>query len=182
MRPSGSSAITNNTIETKNEKGDLFSSPTDKSTGNGTLDSMAQAANIAQIKYNSNGTYTIDSYDDTLTYNLLVTKFYEDSLVKFFISERTTVYTVEINVHNKTINISGIGSYTFSNYYDSLGITATSGTIKNMVAVFTPYYALYKTKTTSWTDNGDGDVFDPPSYRKILIGKHGNTFNGQSSQ
>jgi len=155
---SPTSSATLNT-QTEKEKGDLFSA-NEKSTGNGALDSMAQAANLAQIKWDGSNVFHIDSYDDTLDYQLEVLLFYTDSVVKYNIKDGSQDHTVLIDVRNQTIGIGGVGSFTFANFFGSNGVTP-GNVLKNIVAVFTPYYALYGKVSNSWTNNGSGDTFHP---------------------
>jgi|GEM_PF-2269871 len=166
MSPVGSISSAKNTTITQKQKGGLNSAS--EKTRNLSLDSIAQAADLSKITYiSSNDSYLIESYDDTLKYGVQIQDFFIDSLMKFTLKLKgsTNVYNVKIDVKLNTIVISGIGSYTFSNYYDSYGVTATSGRIKNMVAVFTVYYALFPNTTTTWSDNGDGDVYHPATRR-----------------
>ncbi|MEO9258432.1 MAG: hypothetical protein ABI207_08620 [Crocinitomicaceae bacterium] len=161
MSPVDSIVSAKNTTIVQKQKGEITQS-NEKSTGNGGLDSMAQAADFRKISYVSSiDSYLIESYDDTLEYFAKINTFFIDSLVKMKIKKGSTIYNVTIDVQLETIVISGIGSYTFSNYYDSYGLTDRSGRVKNIVAVMVPYYALYPNTTTSWTDNGDGDVYNP---------------------
>lgn len=160
MSPMDNAKSVNNVTTAQKQKGELAQS-NEKSTGNDGLDSMAQAANIARIKYESGDEFTVDSYDDNNVYTIHMQEFYLDSIVKFVIDDGSQNYGVEIDWSTKSIDIDGVGVFSFSNYYGSNGLTRTSGMLKNITAVFTPYFALFGKVTNTWNHNGNGDTFHP---------------------
>lgn len=133
------------------------------------LNKMAQAANLASIAYDdATNKFTVQSYDDNKSYVIKVKNFAPGSIVSYVISYNDNNYRVEFDYATKSISIESFGNFTFDNYFDENGITSQSGIMKNIVAVFSPYYALLGSTSSSWGNNGNDDVFDPPAFRKFI--------------
>lgn len=141
----------------------------DDETAKKELTLMAEAANLSSIVYDATtDKFTVQSYDDNRSYVIKVMNFAPGNRVSYVITYDGNNYRAEIDYATETIAIESIGNFTFDNYYDQNGITSQSGTMKNIVAVISPYYALLGETSSSWADNGDGDVFDPPAFRKFI--------------
>lgn len=110
----------------------------------------------------------VTSYDYTTNFEIAVDYFNVNNESKFVINDvsTNTSYEVTINTANGILFISGIGEYSKEDFPN--GISTGDNIIVKIAAVFAPYHEILGNKTTSFSDNGDTDVFPPIPGRPFI--------------
>lgn len=133
--------------------------------------SLAQAANLKEIKYDqSSEKYIATSYDYTTNFEITVDYFNVNNESKFVINDVSTNTDYEVTISNEagTLYIAEIGEYSKEDFPN--GISAVDNIIVKIAAVFAPYHEILGNKTTSFSDNGDTDNFGPFPPSRPFIG------------
>ncbi len=118
---------------------------------------MAKAANIKSIDIVGN-TYEVKFYGTTDIYEVEVITFDTASFIELEIKLLGSTKVVEIDIDNEQFDIDDVGSYTFSEYENTV-ISTNSNIYSDLAAIISVYHYNNPTANLTVADNGIDDVF-----------------------